>query len=369
VPGSRASFVLRRTRFAPLVPASLLLAVLTSVTVTTALASFGARALPAAAHKRLAGSPSTTILVSGQIGAARARADQHVIRTATRSALGTVPFTLASGRWSDTLTLPAPHRGKQVPQIQAAVLDDVRAHAELTAGTWPGPGQPGQPIGVVLPAATAGLLHFSVGQALVLRDSVTGVRARLGVAGLFRPRDPAAPFWRLSLLGTSGKVVQGSFVTYGPMLVNPAALGPGGLTVGAASWLITVDTARIPPGDLGRLGQRLGAVTSGWQGNQGLGGLQVSTRLPQTLSALADSLVVSRSLLLIGSLQLLLLATAAAALAARPLAGQREEETALLSARGGPAASWRWHPWPRQRCWPWWGPRPGSCSAAISRTC
>jgi hypothetical protein len=189
------------------------------------------------------------------------------------------------------------------------------------------------------------------------------------VAGLFRPRDPAAPFWRLSLLGTSGKVVQGSFVTYGPMLVNPAALGPGGLTVGAASWLITVDTARIPPGDLGRLGQRLGAVTSGWQGNQGLGGLQVSTRLPQTLSALADSLVVSRSLLLIGSLQLLLLATAAAALAARPLAGQREEETALLSARGGPAASWRWHPWPRQRCWPWWGPRPGSCSAAISRTC
>src|SRR6266513_169579 len=82
VPGSRASFVLRRTRFAPLVPASLLLAVLTSVTVTTALASFGARALPTAAHKRLADSPATTILVSGQIGAARARADLHVIRAA-----------------------------------------------------------------------------------------------------------------------------------------------------------------------------------------------------------------------------------------------------------------------------------------------
>ena len=51
VPGSRASFVLRRTRFAPLVPACLLMAVLTSVTVTTALASFGARALPAAEDK------------------------------------------------------------------------------------------------------------------------------------------------------------------------------------------------------------------------------------------------------------------------------------------------------------------------------
>src|SRR5262249_54556957 len=151
------------------------------------LASFGARALPAAAHKRLAASPATTILVSGQIGAARAGADLRVIRTATRSALGPVPFLLASGRWSDHLTLPVPHRGNQVPQIQAAVLDDVMAHAELTAGTWPGPRNPGQPIGVVLPAATAGTLHLSVGQPLVLRDSLTGVPARLRVTGLFRP--------------------------------------------------------------------------------------------------------------------------------------------------------------------------------------
>jgi hypothetical protein len=60
----------------------------------------------------------------------------------------------------------------------------------------------------------------------------------------------------------------------------------------------------------------------------------VTTRLPQTLSALASSLVVSRSLLLIGSLELILLALAAVTLAARLLAAQREEETALLSARG-----------------------------------
>ena len=222
--------MLRRTWFAPLVPASLLLAVLTSVTVTTALASFGARALPAAAHQRLAGSPAATIQVSGQIGAARAGADLHVIATAIRSVLGAVPFTVVSGQWSDQLALPGPRRGSQVPQIQAAVLGHVMAHAELTAGTWPGPRRPGQPIGVVLPATTASMLRFSVGQSLKLRDSLTGAPVRLRVTGLFRPRDPAAPFWRLSLLGTSGKAVQGSFVTYGPMLVNPAAFGPGGLT-------------------------------------------------------------------------------------------------------------------------------------------
>jgi len=332
--GSRVMFVLRRTRSAPLLPASLLLAIFIAVTVTTGLASFGVRALPAAIHQRLAAAPATPILVSGQIGAARAQADQTIISASVRSALGGVPFTLASGRWSDQLALPTPHGASQAPLIQAAALGGVRAHAVLAAGAWPGPRRPGAPLAVALPVSTAGLLHLPVGQVLVLRDSLTGTPVRLRVTGLFRPRDPAGAYWRLSLLGTAGKLVQGTFVTYGPMLVSPSALGPGGLPVSAASWLVTVDTGRIPPGRVAGLGHRLNALVSSLRRNQGLGGLQVTTGLPQVLSALASSLVVSRSLLLIGSLQLLLLATAAAALSARLLTSQRDEETALLSARG-----------------------------------
>ncbi len=332
--GVRASFVLRRTRFAPLLPASLLLAVLTSVIVTTALASFGARALSAAVHKRLAIAPGTSIQVSGQIDAATASADLPVIRSAMRSALGEVPFTMVAGRWSDVLALPEPHGGSQILLIQAALLAGVRAHAELAAGTWPSRRSPGQPIDVALPVTTARMLSFTVGEVLDLRDNVTGVPARLRVTGLFRTRDPAAPYWGLSLLGTSGRVVRGTFVTYGPMLVDPTAFAAGGLTAGGASWLITVDTARIPPGGISGLGSRLGAAVASLHARQSLGGLQVTTGLPQTLSALGSSLVVSRSLLLVGSLQLILLATAAAALAARLLAGQREGDDALLSARG-----------------------------------
>ncbi len=332
--GSRVQFVLRRTRSAPLLPASLLLAILVSVTVTTGLAGFAGRALPAAAHARLAHSPATPIQVSGQFGPAQARRDDSVIRASIHSALGGVPFTLASGRWSDQLALPSPHGASQPPQIQAAVLSGVRAHITLTAGTWPGPPRAGAPLGVALPVTTAALLHYSVGQVLALRDSLTGAPVRLEVTGLYRPRDPAAPYWRLSLLGTSGKFVQGTFLTYGPVLAGQSILGPHGLGVSAASWLITVDTAAIPARQAGSLGRRLAAVVSSWRSRPGLGGLQVSTGLPQILAALASSLVVSRSLLLIGSLQLLLLATAGAVLAARLLASQREGETAMLSARG-----------------------------------
>jgi hypothetical protein len=334
VRGARASFVLRRLGSARLLAASLLFAVLTSVAVTTALAGFGAEALPAAAHRRLASEPGTPILISGQIGAATARADTPVIRSSLRSALGAVPFTLVSGRWSDQLALPGPHRRGTIPLIQAAVLGGVTAHTELTAGNWPGPPRRGRPIGVALPVTTARMLGLAAGDTLDLRDSTTGAPARLRVTGLFRVRDPGASYWRLSLLGTSGAVVQGAFITYGPMLVNPAALGPGGLTTGGASWLARVDTARIPPARIAALQRRLTGAVASLEGAQRLGGLQVTTRLPQTLSALASSLVVSRSLLLIGSLELILLALAAVTLAARLLAAQREEETALLTARG-----------------------------------
>jgi hypothetical protein len=332
--GARPAFVLRRMASARLLPVSLLLAILTATMVTTALASFATSALPEALHRRLASTQGTPVQVSGQIDAARASADTPVIISSVRSALGTVPFTVVSGRWSDQLALPRPRGGTQAPLLQAAVLGQVRTHVTLTAGAWPGPRKPGRPIGVVLPVAAARMLRYSVGTTATLPDSLTGATERIRVSGLYRPRNPGAPYWRLSLLGTSGRLIQGTFVTYGPMLVNPGALAPGGLGVSAASWLVTVDSAAIAPGGVGRLGQRLGAALSSLASRQSLGGLQVATGLPHILSGLASSLVAARSLLLIGSLQLLLLATAATALAARLLASQREEENALLSARG-----------------------------------
>jgi hypothetical protein len=332
--GSGALFVLARTGSSGVLAASAGFAVVLSVAITTALAGFGARALPEAAHQRLARARGISVAISGQVGAARASADTRVIDSLFRSALGGVPFTLTTGRWSDDLALPPPRNGRITPLVQAAVLGGVASHVGLVAGHWPGPLRRGQPVGVALPVSTARLLGLSVGRVLALHDAQTGAPVRLVVTGLFRVRDPASTYWQLSPLGTSGDQVTGSFITYGPMLVDPGALGPGGLTAGDASWAVQVDTARISPSGIPRLGRRLAGLVSVLQGRQSLGGLQVTTRLPQTLSELASSLVVSRSLLPVGSLELVLLALAAVALAARLLASQREEETALLNARG-----------------------------------
>src|SRR5262249_55002172 len=90
----------------------------------------------------------------------------------------------------------------------------------------------------------------------------------------------------------------------------------------------------ISPASMSQLQHRLTRIVSVLQRRQRLGGLQAATRLPQTLSELASGLVVSRVLLLIGSLELVLLGFAAVCFVARLLASQREEEIALLNARG-----------------------------------
>lgn len=331
----RASFVLARAASSPLLLAGLGLAIVLAVTVTTALAGFGAQALPEAVHQRLARAPGVSVAISGQVGASRASADTRVIDALLRSALGRVPFTLVMGRWSDDLALPQRRKSNIIPTIQAAALAGVASHVALVAGSWPGPPRRSQPIGVALPVSTARTLGLSVGRVLALHDTDTGAPVRLVVAGLFRVRDPASSYWQLSLLGTTGDLVTGSFITYGPMLVDPGALGPGGLTVGDASWVARVDATRISPASMPQLERRLNRVVSRLQGRPSLGGLQVTTRLPQILSGLVSSLVVSRSLLLIGSFELVLLALVAVALTARLLTSQREEEIALLNARGG----------------------------------
>ncbi len=169
---------------------------------------------------------------------------------------------------------------------------------------------------------------------LSLPDRDTGAPVRFRLTGTFRPRDPRSPYWGLDLIGPSGVIVQGNFVTYGPLIVAPGAFSGGSLPVGQASWLARPASARIRTGDIPGLAARISQAENLLSQPGALGGLTVTTSIPQLLASMASNLVVARSLLIISVLQLVLLAVAAIALAARMLAGQREEESALLSARG-----------------------------------
>jgi len=337
--GLAASFLARRMLASRLLLGSVLATVLITATLTAALVTFGSEGLPQAVHHQIERSPAVSVMVSGAVDAATAAADTRAVSRSMLTAFGQVPYRIDQARWSNPLGLPLAGGGKAVPLTEAASLGQIEANAALVRGRWPGPPSAGHPVEAALPDAVAQRLRLAPGAVLTLRDRVTGQRTRVRLTGLFGLRDPASPYWEIDPIGTSGIAVQDQFVTYGPLVVNPAAFGGHGFVVGGAAWLVRPGTARLGTTGLSGLAGRIGRAQAYLEGAGQLGGLQVRTGLPQLLTGLGHNLVVARSLLTMGLLQLLLLAAVALSLAARLLASHREEESSLLSSRG--AARWQ----------------------------
>lgn len=332
------SFTVRRMSSVWPLAGCLAASVLVTSALVSALASFYSGALPDAVGRQLAGSGAMSVAVSGAASGQLA-AQVAGVRAKLGAALGTVPYRLYSATWSDSLAVGVPQRPGQIPAVQAAAVGGIAASARLTSGAWPTVARPGRPIPAALPASTAADLGLRTGSVLRLRDLTTGSQVILQVSGVYRPDRPADPYWLIDLIGPSGVAFAGGFASYGPAVVSPAAFGgPGGgrLAASQVSFVALPRVASIRASELTSLASRLAATTSAI--NSG-GPLTASTGMAQTLTNAAAGLTAARSLVVISGLQLVLLATAALALASRLLARYREGETAMLAARG--AARWQ----------------------------
>ena len=312
------------------------LTILVATGLAAALADFGGQGLDRAVHRDLAAASGTSVNVSGALKASQDAPGTAAVRSGMRSAFGRVPFALYGATWSGALDLPpGPHMRKAVPQVQAAALGGLQARATLVSGSWPGPPAAAGPVPAALPARAAGLLHVATGDVITTRDALSGKPVRLRVTGIYTARVPASGYWGLDLIGPDGQMSAGGFTVYGPLVVSPAAFRDR-LTSAAISWAVLPDIARLTGPGLDQVAARLQAAEQVLQNPAGpLGGLRVTTSLPAVLRGAAGELVVARSLILIGALELLILGGAALAAAARLLADRREAELSLLASRGG----------------------------------
>jgi len=349
VRGLGVSFLVRRARSSWLLLACVAVTVLLTTGLAAVLWTFAVAVIPFGAQGFLADPQGRVIGLSGPVNAREAAADSQQIRAALRKAWPGVGFQLESALWTDQLQLPSLAAGTDIRQIQLASLAGISAQATLTAGTWPGPPHHGDPVPAALPAAAAGQLHVTVGSVLTATPQSGGTPTSLQVTGLFRPRNPASAYWALDPLPVSGISVQHydigiaglstpfSSVIYGPAVVDPAAFG-GPLTVGQASWMVLPQAPAMARGNIEALDAGTGEAVS--QLSVLLPkGLNVTSGLPRILAGIASTVVLTRSLFTIAALQLLLVAGAGLVLAARLLASVREEESALLRARG--ATRWQ----------------------------
>jgi hypothetical protein len=347
---TRGSLTLPRMNAHRLVIIAAVLTVIVAAALATALAAFSSQALPRAVRHDLSHATGTTLSVSGSVNASQAAQYSSILPAQIRSALGGTAFAFYQADWSDPLgfvpgSLPAtpatPAAASaagsggtgNTPIAEAAALGDITGQAELVSGSWPGAAVRGQPVPAALPATAAALLHVTVGDVLRMRDGITKGYVRFVVTGLYRPRQVSSPYWNLSEIAPSGSSTAGGFTTFGPLTVSDTAFAAG-LPVNQGTWLAEPQTASIPADQLTAVAANVNGLQAALANAQQLPSLTLTTSLPAVLDGTASDLDVARSLLAICAVLLFLLAGAALLAAARLLAGQREGESAMLTARG-----------------------------------
>jgi len=341
---TRGSLILPRMNAHRMVIIAAALTTAVAAALATALTAFGGQALPRAVRQDLSGARGTALVITGNSNVNAGQGAQYTSQLPgmISAALAGTPFAFYHAYWSDPLgfvpgSRPAqPASAGNQPIAEAAVLGGITAHAVLISGRWPGAPAGGGAIPAALPASAAALLHVTDGDTLRMMDRNSGHYVRFVVTGLYRPRQVSSEYWNLNDIALTGSSTASGFTTYGPLTVQAGAFaGPAGpLAVYGGSWLAQPATASVPPDELGTVAGQVDALRQALANAVQLPALDLSTSLPTVLNGTASNLDVARSLLAISAVLLFLLAAAALLAVARLLAGQREGESAMLTARG-----------------------------------
>jgi ABC-type antimicrobial peptide transport system permease subunit len=338
--GIRGSLTLPRMNAHRLVIIAAALTVLVAAALATALATFSGQALPRAVRHDLSGASGTALVMTGNVNASQAAYYATALPGKISTALEGTPFAFYRADWSDPLgfvpgSRPArPASEGNTPIAEAAALGDLTGQASLVSGRWPGGPVAGQPIPAALPVTVAALLHVTDGDVLRMQDRVSSHYVQFVVTGLYRPRQVTSPYWGLDDVALSGSSTTSGFTTYGPLAVQAAAFA-GPLAVDQGSWLAQPQTASVPASQLSTVAGNVTDLRQALEQAETLQAVTLDTSLPSVLDGVSNNLDVARSLLAISGVLLFLLAAAALLAVARLLTGQREGESAMLTARGG----------------------------------
>lgn len=236
---------------------------------------------------------------------------------------------------SDSYALPD-QPGETVTDLTIfRFYDQIHAHATIVEGTWPQNGD--APHEVAIPDSVAVTRGLFVGDEIELtnrRDNDYLVQVR--IAGIYSVDDSLDPFWYASELDINGIEMGSSFNTYGPFVVPAetffSVMTPFSSEINWRVFPIHDNLTVSEVGDLRReLEQLEGRLNAGRSsGNR----MRVETGLIQILRETERSLLVTRSSVLILTVQLAVLAGYALLLTAGLLAESRQIETNLMRSRG-----------------------------------
>lgn len=210
----------------------------------------------------------------------------------------------------------------------------IERHAQLVSGRWPTEGQ--TPFEAVISEGAARALGATIGDriSLVSRDDAAAT-VDVAITGIWRP-DRGDPYWISDVLELDGVETRGPFTTSGPIVlaredlvrrVGARELDLEWRTIPAVDGL-RVDGLATLRAELDTLQARLGDARLPGRS------LRVTSELPAILAEVERATLVSRSGVLLLTIQFAILAAYAIILVAGMLIERRRIEVALLRSRG-----------------------------------
>ena len=329
--------VLQRTTADWLIVAATWLIILCATTLVAIGVLYGDAVALTGLQQDLADEPVTSTTVSVEVRAGaddRERIDEAVDRQIGRI-LGWTGGELVTIAHSESYALPDQPDDETTQLAVFGAYEGLERHAALTEGAWPTPGA--EPMQVAVSEAVAARLGLSVGSEVRLANQRNDdIDLDVRVVGVWAPGDPTDAYWRGDPLELEGVAEGTTFTTHGPLVVafddleTRAATGDLALTYRALPRLdhLAVDDVGWMRSDVAnaerRLAEQLGERTF----------FQVETDLATILERVNRSLLVSRSGVVVLTMQFAVLAAYALLLVAGLLVEQRRVETALLRSRG-----------------------------------
>ena len=333
------ALVVRRARHDLLVVGAAFITILLATTLLASGPIYAEAVAASGLQRTLEDAPvrDATVAVSGQVSPDDYAALDAQVTRAVEGVFGADGVDVHRSSLSGSYTLPP---GGGIPEEALIVFgsfDGLEEHAELVAGEWP-QGAAGDEVDAALsePAAQAlGLAQGDVIEVAAVQGEDETVPVR--VAAVYRVTSVEDPYWWGSPLEIEGRE-ELRFTTYGPLVVSSEAFATLAADGAEARWRAEPDTAGIGLDDLGGLRERLAALEDTLHSEGGpAAGLAVQTGLGGVLERADRSLLVSRSGVLVPSVQLAVLAGAALLFLAGLLAERRSVESAILRSRGASA--------------------------------
>ncbi|WKU04854.1 FtsX-like permease family protein [Micromonospora sp. HUAS LYJ1] len=331
--------VWRRAREARGLLLAAVAAAVVAIALVTGLADYNRRAVDAGQRALITAAPveERSLLVSGSGGRDRTEyaARDRAVRDGFATALKGTPIRVSAARYGTGRELtgalgPGIRTGKEPVFATLATLDDLAGHADLVDGDWPTAGA--GPLQATLPEKVAGALGLRTGDRVPMRDRSADRRTEVVLAGTWRPRDPADPYWRLA--PGLGADADGD-ATHGPFVLDPAdfaATFPGGVS---AAWVVAPDLTAVGADRLPALRRAVATAATGVPETAGLGSsAQAVTTLDRLIDRISRADLAGRSALATPLLLIVVLGGYALVLIAALLHEDRRAQTALLRARG-----------------------------------